>query len=112
MKKLIVILCAVGIFPTACNIEEENSSASVSSIIVVPTTLTLYRGSTRQVHAIVLPDNASDKTFMWRSSDEIIATVDVFGDVTAVSAGAATITATTTAGGFTGACVVTVLPIN
>jgi uncharacterized protein YjdB len=107
MKKLIVTLCAVGIFLTACNIEEETDSASVSSIVVVPVTLTIYEGSTRQVQAFVFPDNASDKAPVWTSSDEAVASVDVFGDVTALSGGTATITAT--AGGKTAACAVTVI---
>jgi uncharacterized protein YjdB len=106
MKKLIVLLGAVSIFLTSCNKEEETASASVSSIVVVPVTLTIYVGSTRQVQAFVFPDNASDKALTWSSSNEAVASVDVFGDVTALSGGAATITAT--AGGKTAACLVTV----
>jgi uncharacterized protein YjdB len=106
MKKLIILLGVVSIFLTTCNVEEETSSASVSSIVVVPVTLTIYVGSTRQLQAFIFPDNASDKVLTWSSSDEATASVDVFGDVTAISGGTATITAT--AGGKTAACLVTV----
>ena len=46
----------------------------------------------------VAPDNATDKTVTWTSSDPNVATVDANGVVTAVSAGTATITATATNG--------------
>ncbi|MBO7544274.1 MAG: Ig-like domain-containing protein [Bacteroidales bacterium] len=46
------------------------------------------------LEATVSPDEASDKTVLWTSSDESIATVDQSGNVTARSIGEATITAT------------------
>ncbi|WP_243386605.1 family 43 glycosylhydrolase [Bifidobacterium primatium] len=44
--------------------------------------------------ASVSPENVSDKSVSWSSSDEKVAKVDASGRVTAVGAGAATITAT------------------
>ena len=55
----------------------------------------------------IKPDNATDMTVTWTSSDETVATVDANGKVTAVGAGTATITATTS-GGQTATCEVTV----
>ena len=52
--------------------------------------------------AKVTPDDATDKTVTWRSSNEKVATVDANGKVTAVGNGEATITAT--AGGKTATC--------
>jgi len=46
---------------------------------------------------------------MWSSSDTAIAAVDDSGKITAVAPGEATITVTTADGGFTAACVVTVV---
>ena len=48
--------------------------------------------------ATVNPDNASDKTVKWTTSDETVATVDDKGEVTFVGGGTATITATATNG--------------
>ena len=55
--------------------------------------------------ASLLPDNASDKTVTWSSSDETIATVDQNGVVTAVAQGNANIYATANDGtGVKGTC--------
>ena len=56
--------------------------------------------------ATVTPDNATDKTVTWSTSDAAVATVNESGVVTAVAAGTATITAK--AGEKTATCVVTV----
>ena len=56
--------------------------------------------------ATVKPDDASDKTVTWTSSNPAVATVDANGTVHAVAAGEATITAT--AGDKTATCKVTV----
>ena len=52
--------------------------------------------------AKVTPDEATDKTVTWRSSNDRVATVDANGKVKAVGNGTATITAT--AGGKTATC--------
>ena len=51
-------------------------------------------GKTTKLVAQVRPSNANDTSLTWKSSDESIATVDNQGNVTGVSAGAVTITAT------------------
>lgn len=85
---------------------------------IIPSTLTLNKsidnlqvGQTDTLIATITPDNATNKTVTWKSSDESIATVDQTGKVTAVKEGTATITATTTDGSNLSAnCVVTVTP--
>ena len=71
--------------------------------------LEMYIGDAVQLTATVLPDNATNKVVTWTSSDDEVATVDENGNVTAVSIGTATITATTTDGSnLTATCEVTV----
>ena len=48
-----------------------------------------------------MPSNADDQSVVWSTSDPLVATVDGSGTVTAVSTGNATVTVTTTDGGFT-----------
>jgi uncharacterized protein YjdB len=63
----------------------------------------IEEGSSLQLTATVTPDNATDKSVTWSSSDASIATVDSNGKVTGVKVGTATITATT-ANGLTATC--------
>ena len=56
------------------------------------TALKLYEGDAAKLTATVGPENTTDKTIVWTSSDKTIATVKD-GTVTAVKAGTATITA-------------------
>ena len=87
----------------------------VSSVSLNETSLDLLTGDRATLTATVLPSNASDKTISWSSSNENVATVKN-GKVTAISAGQATITATTKDGGLTASCIVNVtqkiVPVN
>ncbi|OAQ44540.1 Ig-like domain-containing protein [Enterococcus faecium] len=65
-------------------------------------------GATETLSATVAPDDSTDKSVQFTSSDSTIATVTpIQGKVTAVAAGTATITATTT-NGKTATCEITV----
>lgn len=70
---------------------------NATSISLDQTTASINPGEAITLTATVLPDNATDKSVVWSSSDESIATVDN-GVVTAVAPGVATITATTVDG--------------
>ena len=69
------------------------------------TALTLYEGDAATLTATVTPEDTTDKTLVWTSSDKATATVRD-GVVTAVKAGTATITAT--CGDVKAQCTVTV----
>ncbi len=88
---------------TSCTI---NISVPAESIVLNSTELQLTVGSTGQLAAVVMPDNASDKSVQWSSSDEAIVTVWQDGKLRATAAGTATITAT--CGDATATCTVTV----
>lgn len=79
---------------------------AVTSVTVFSKTLNLEVGQTRTLTATVTPDNATDKTVTWTSSNDKVATV-VDGTVAAVGEGTATITATA-ANGKKDTCKVTV----
>ena len=87
----------------------EPATVAVTGVTLEPTTATLTLGETETVTLIptVLPGDATDKSVTWSSSDEAVATV-TDGVVTAVAAGTATITVTTTDGAKTATCAVTV----
>ncbi len=80
---------------------------SATGVSLNKTELTLEAGAKETLTATVAPDNATDKSVTWESSNEDVATV-VNGTVTAVAAGEATITVKT-ANGMTATCKVTVI---
>lgn len=79
----------------------------VTSVSVSPTTLEIAQRKSAQITATVLPENATIKTVIWTSSNNAVATV-VGGLVKGVSAGTATITATTFNENKVATCQVTV----
>ena len=78
---------------------------AVSSIELNETDIALYVGENASLIATVKPDNATDKTITWSSSNSNVATVDDSGLVKAIAAGSATITAS--CGGKSATCKVT-----
>ena len=82
-----------------------------TSIALNKTSASLKVTETLTLVATVLPENATNKSVTWKSSNEAVATVDANGKVTAVAVGEATITATTTDGSnLSASCKVTVVP--
>ena len=80
---------------------------NVESVFLDNTTLTLRVGDTATLVATVSPDNAEDKSISWSSSDATVASV-ANGQIIALKTGSAIITVTTTDGGKTAQCFVTV----
>lgn len=74
-------------------------TTKVEQIVLNKTEGVLTVGNSVTVTATVTPDNATNTTVNWTSSDEKVATVDSNGKVTAVAAGNATITATSESDG-------------
>ena len=86
------------------------TTVAVTGVTLNKTSLNLVEGSSETLTATVSPDNATNKAVSWKSSDASIASVDGTGKVTAVKAGSATITVTTTDGSKTATCSVSVTP--
>ena len=80
----------------------------VNNVVVSPNTLNLSSGSTSQLSATVSPSNATNKTVIWSSSNNAVASVDTTGLVAAIKVGNATITVTTQDGNKTSNCAITV----
>ena len=84
------------------------TTVAVTGVSLSKTSLSLVEGGSETLTATVAPTNATNKAVSWKSSDTGVATVDNSGKVTAVKAGSATITVTTTDGSKTATCSVTV----
>lgn len=83
------------------------SGIPVESVTLDKTELEMRAGDTETLTATVNPVNADDSEVSWTSSDEAVASVSQNGEVTALGAGNAIITAE--AGGITAECSVTVI---
>ncbi|MCD7839817.1 MAG: Ig-like domain-containing protein [Erysipelotrichaceae bacterium] len=85
----------------------------VTKVSLSPTSVDLYLGqnTTAELTATVSPSSASNQTLTWASGDELVATVDSSGKVTAVGSGTTTITATSN-NNIVGQCTVTVYDVN
>ncbi len=73
----------------AANDKQAQCSVSVNSIAVdgialSDTSATIYKGSWKQLSAVVTPSGAADPAITWSSADTTVATVDSTGKVTAV----------------------------
>jgi len=87
-----VLLCVFGL--VAC----DNTTIPAESVTLNKTTLTLDVDVTETLTATVKPDDATDKTVTWSSSNAEVVTVDTNGKVTAKAEGTAVITAKTSNG--------------
>ena len=79
-----------------------------NSVSLDKSSLNLSIGGSSDLHATVLPADATDPSVSWSSSNTAVATVNNNGHVTALTAGTATIIVTTTDGNKTATCSVTI----
>jgi hypothetical protein len=104
---IITVTTVDGGFRAECVVTVEKP---VTGVTVAPPALIMKLGDTppQQLIEMVLPADATNLTVSWSSDTLGVATVSGSGLVTAVSLGTAKITVTTSDGGFTADCVVTV----
>ena len=86
---------------------KEKEIIKVTNITLSKDSLNLETGQSETITATITPDNATDKTIKWSTNDSSIATVSG-GKITAIGAGTATITATSSDGNKTATCIVKV----
>ena len=84
--------------------EDDEPEIPVTGISLSPTYIELTEGETAQLTVTIEPEDATDRSISWESSDEDIATVGADGTVRAIAAGTSLITVTTTDGGYTAEC--------
>ena len=84
-----------------------HKTVEATGITLDQSEVSLNEGETAQLSATVQPEDTTDATVTWTSSNTAVATVDENGLVTALTAGEATITAATS-NGLTATCTVTV----
>ncbi len=89
--------------------EKVPEATRVTGVELNSTAITLNVQASRRLEAMVSPENATNKTVNWSSSNRSVAIVSSEGVVQAVGVGTATITVTTVDGNFQVSCRVTVV---
>ena len=104
---LVLLLCQSIITPVFA--EETSDTVPVTGVELDQTTMSLTLGmdTSGTLNAAVLPENATNQSVTWTSSNESVATVSG-GIVTPVGEGETEITVTTDDGGHTAVCKVTI----
>ena len=74
-----------------CSVSVKNAVVPVESLVIGSNSLSVLKGSVTKLTASVLPENATNKNLVWRSTNEDVLTVDEEGNVTAVEIGNASI---------------------
>jgi len=89
-----------------------SSDVKVTSVKLDYTTYEMEKGQNMTLHVSVAPTTATNPKVNWTSSNPNVATVDQYGNVTAVEAGTAVITATAQDdGGASASCTFTVTKV-
>ena len=105
-----VVTAKAGEKTATCTVTVSKNVVPVTSVTLDKTSLNMTKGQETTLKATVAPDNATDKTVTWSTSDASVATVEN-GKVKAVGGGSATITAKS--GEKSATCAVTVtVPVS
>ena len=90
-----------------CSVTVADSTVHVTGVTLNKNSTSITMGGSETLTATVSPNNATDKSVSWISSNTSVATVSN-GTITPVATGNTTITVTTTDGSHTATCTVTV----
>ena len=102
---LITAVMLLIISMTSCN---KNKDVLITGMALNQSAAVLVINETTSLTATITPDDATDKTIIWTSSNDAVATVNNSGVVTAISDGTAEIIAITQNGAKEAKCIVTV----
>ena len=107
---LAIAACGKGEQPQDPSTPEQSGSDAVTGVRLFPEAVELSIGKTVQLEAVVEPETAANKSVIWSTSNDKVATVKD-GVVTATGDGEATIKVTTVDGYMTATCKVSVSTI-
>ena len=93
-----------------CSVRVQPKTIAVTGINITPMIMQLWTGDNAILTPIITPDNATNKSVIWRSSNTTVATVSTNGIVTAHAEGTTAISATTIDGNRTNYSYINVLP--
>ena len=88
-----VITAKAGNLEAQCKVTVTDSFIPVGSVTFEHDELIVYKGDSYKINVTVLPENATDKTVTWTSSDPGIATISQEGIITGIGSGWVDITA-------------------
>ena len=106
-KKLIPIIAAAAVVVIGLVLFFALRGTPVSEVSLNKDSVSITEGESTKLVCTVTPDDAKDKTLVWKSSNESVAKVDDNGKVTAVSEGSCTISVSSN-NGKTDECRITV----
>ena len=108
-KATITVKCNGGNLAAICQVEvvSKEEEVKVTSIALEPASLSLEEGQKGTLNVVVTPANAVVEDLQWETSDAEVASISA-GEVTAMKAGKAVITAKCNAGALSATCQITV----
>lgn len=104
----ISVVTLSGNYAATCEVTVKNYP--VTGICLDKKELVVLDGSAEWLTATVFPENATNKTVVWSSSDETVVSIYGNGLICSEGIGTAVVTATTIDGNYTASCVVQVVP--
>ena len=105
----ITVKCNGGNLAATCQVEvvSKEEEVKVAAIALEPASLSLEEGQKGTLNVVVTPANAVVEDLQWETSDAEVASISA-GEVTAIKAGKAVITAKCNAGALSATCQITV----
>lgn len=108
----ITVTTADGGHQSVCAVTVVDTGTAVTGISLNKATTSILVSDSETLTATIAPENATNQSVVWSSSDNSIATVSASGEVTAVKKGVAEISASSVNGLFTATSTVTVTQEN
>ena len=84
---------------------------SVKGLSLDKDKITIDKGETEKLEAVITPEGATNQKVTWKSSDETVVTISEAGEVTGKKGGVAVVTCTSEDGELEANCIVTVIEI-